>query len=383
MSFFDKLFMTKCDTGGKNMLFQKFQNGINLGGWLSQYEIIIKESYSREDLKLHLKTFLNENDFHQISEWGFDHVRLPVSGYFLYDMEKETLNAEPLAYIDQCIDWCRDFHLNLILDLHDFWGNVYGAMDTPMPLLTDKTLQHHFTHIWELLTQHLKNVKDITILFELLNEVSDATCYLWNRMYKCTVHAIRELDTHRPVLIGSNCQNSVTYLSQLDLSDDPLVFYNFHYYEPLVFTHQKAHFSEEMREFNQTVTYPGDMSSFIWYLSMHPEYKTKYPSAEQERMNDHELMKKLLKHAVDFVSYSGKELYCGELGVIDSAPPEEAAKWISDLLSILTKNQIGHAIWNYKGLDFGLLDLKGNAVSGKLLQAITSYNHKCNNSANP
>ena len=55
--------------------------------------------------------------------------------------------------------------------------------------------------------------------------------------------------------------------------EEPYVFYNFHYYEPNVFTHQKAHFSEEFRTWNQTLAYPGDMTDYITFLDTHKEFK--------------------------------------------------------------------------------------------------------------
>lgn len=357
------------------MLFETFHNGINLGGWLSQYEFLADQPLTEESLVSHFHSFITETDIRQIAAWGFDHVRLPVSGYLLYDMSARRLNRLPLLYIEKCIGWCRTHHLNMILDLHDLWGNIYGAMDTPMPLLKDVHLQENFFIIWSELARYLKGRNEIIIAFELLNEVSDASHYLWNRLYKSAVKKIRSIDQTRLILIGSNCQNSVAYLNQLDLLDDPAVFYNFHYYDPQVFTHQKAHFSDEMKDFNQTVAYPGDISAFRQYLKKHPEYLMKYSLVAEETRNDKALMEKLLRHAVEFVRYSGASLYCGEFGVIDSAPPEEAVKWMADLLSILEENQIGHALWNYKALDFGLLDRKGNVVSEEVLHFVLEKNH--------
>lgn len=371
------------------MLSHTFQKGINLGGWLSQYEFLACRPLTEEHLNAHFDSFITEKDIRQIAEWGFDHVRLPFSGYLLCGSPAgeingqstaarnhifERLNISPLHYIEKCIAWCKIYHLNMILDLHDFQGNVYGAMDKPMPLLIKTSLSDAFVAVWSALAEHFKGHNEIVIAFELLNEVSDASHYLWNHLYKSAVTAIRETDKTRPVLIGSNCQNSVAYLDQLDLLDDPYVFYNFHYYEPQVFTHQKAHFSEELQDYGQTVTYPGDISDFCQYLKRRPEYLMKYFLVSEEKTNDRSLMEKLLLHAVKFVKYSGCCLYCGELGVIDSAPPEEAVKWLKDLFAILDKNQIGHALWNYKALDFGLLNLKGNIVSDTILDFILEYN---------
>jgi hypothetical protein len=32
----------------------------------------------------------------------------------------------------------------MVLDLHDLWGNVYGAMEEHMPLLTEENLKNRF-----------------------------------------------------------------------------------------------------------------------------------------------------------------------------------------------------------------------------------------------
>lgn len=84
----------------------------------------------------------------------------------------------------------------MILDLHDFRGNVYGAMDTPMPLLTEPTLKEHFLTVWSELSRHLKgygnqNSDEIVIAFELLNEVSDASHYLWGGIWRLILQSHR------------------------------------------------------------------------------------------------------------------------------------------------------------------------------------------------
>lgn len=356
------------------MIFKNFHNGINIGGWLSQYEFLAQQPPNGDNLKSHFDSFITENDIRQIAAWGFDHVRLPVSGYLLYDREADLVNKHILSYIERCINWCSKYHLNLVLDLHDLWGNIYGAMDKPMPLLTDHNLQNIYLHVWDDLSRYFKSSSKCILLFELLNEVSDSTGYLWNKLYKKAVHVIRRNNPVQPVLIGSNCQNNAAYLDRLDLVEDDNAFYNFHYYDPQVFTHQKAHFSDEMRDFNKTVTYPGDISDFSEYLIRHPEYEMKYHLVATETQNDKALMDKLLQPAIDFVNYSGRELYCGEFGVIDSAPPDEAVKWMKDFLCIADLHHIGHCIWNYKSLDFGLLRIDGTIVSKTILDFLTDYN---------
>lgn len=367
------------------MVYEYFKRGINTGGWLSQYEFAAEAALEEDGLERHFDTFIQEKDIRRIASWGFDHIRLPVSGYLLYDTDKECLKPEILRYIHRCIHWCKACHVNIVLDLHDLWGNVYGAMDEPMSLLTNENLKNRFVRIWELLAQELSEVSGIQIMFELLNEVSDASgayplsdvtgssfdfsqkeSFLWNRLYRKCVEKIRSIDRDRMILVGSNGQNSVVYLKELVLIDDPYICYNFHYYEPQVFTHQQAGFSEEMREFDRAVDYPGDISAFAEYLQEHENWRRKHALVAAERKNDRVLMEKLLRHALEFMARTKKELYCGEFGVIAHAPGAAARRWAEDLTGIFEKNHIGYAMWNYKCLDFGLLDAKGNTISGIL-----------------
>ena len=61
-----------------------FEKGINLGGWLSQWDLTDRE---------HLETFITEQDIQDIRAMGADHVRLPVD-YSLIEEEDGTPKDE-------------------------------------------------------------------------------------------------------------------------------------------------------------------------------------------------------------------------------------------------------------------------------------------------
>ncbi len=368
------------------MLYEKFRNGINVGGWFAQYSFIAQQPLTEENLEKHFSSFIKEEDIARIADWKYDHIRLPIDSNFIYDSSMEVLQPQGLKWLHKCIAWCRKYHLNIVLDLHDTDGNIYGAMDFPMPLLMDRKLQEQLIRIWKLLTEELLNEHDqIEIMFEILNEVSDASGayppddtygsrfdlskkdqFLWNRLYKRCIQEIRMIDADRWILVGSSGQNSVVYLKELEISEDPLVFYNFHYYEPQVFTHQQASFSAEMNEFNKAVNHPDDISDFAAYLNTHPKWRLKHALVAEEKNNDHKLMQKLMNEAIQFIEINNRELYCGEFGVIAHAPADAAKAWMQDIVKILDDHEIGHALWTYKHLDFGLLDINGNPMSSLL-----------------
>ena len=365
------------------MLFEAFKHGINLGGYLSQYELIA-DAGSQDSLKEHFETFITKEDIGQIAGWGLDHVRIPVDGYLFFDRKKKVLRKDPLAYLDRCMEWCAEYGLNVVIDLHNITGHVSGQMDAPTPLMVEEDLRSDFCLFWGNMAKHFKGYGKVTLLFELFNEIADATGYQWNKLYKSAIKAIREVDLKRWILAGSNYVNSVGYLDRLDLVEDPYVFYNFHYYEPNVFTHQMAHFSEEFRTFKKTLSYPGDMGEYIEFVKTHHKFRKEHPMIMADLaedgafgngsfINDRKLMEKYLADAKRFVEYSGCELYCGEFGVIDCAPEEEAVKWLGDFITICNEIGIGHAMWNYKCLDFEILDREGNVVRPKVLALLKEF----------
>ncbi|MEK5057047.1 hypothetical protein ACFSVM_10825 [Paenibacillus shunpengii] len=79
---------------------------------------------------------------------------------------------------------------------------------------------------------------------------------------------------------------------ELTLTDDSKVVYNFHHYDPLFFTHQLAHFSEDILGYNKVIHYPGEMPDVQQYLNERPKYLHKLGRQAWET-NDKQLIKAL------------------------------------------------------------------------------------------
>lgn len=353
------------------MITEYFKSGINLGGWLSQYEII---EPTPEKLQQHLNNFITNSDIEKIKSWGYDHVRIPVDGNLLLD-DQGILRNDILCYLDKAISWCAEVKLNVIIDLHNIKGHIFGQMDKETPLFTNPSLNDLFVSFWGQMSAHYTRTQNIKLMYELFNEMAAADNDHWNQLYSKTVRAIRQNDHEHFILIGSNYVNSVAWLSKLDVISDPLTAYNFHYYEPNVFTHQKAHFSEEFIQFNQTMSYPGDLSEYHSFLKDHPQYVKDHPLITLEHQNDSNLMDNLLHMADDFQRNTKRELMCTEFGVIDTAPENEAIKWLRDFTSKCNERHIGHTMWNYKELDFEIVNIKNEIVRPALLKEIVRENN--------
>lgn len=81
--------------------FEGFLKGVNLGGWISQF--------AKYDVK-HFETFITREDIKNISELGFDHVRVPVD-YNVLEDENGKIIEKGFSYLENCRNWCEEFGL--------------------------------------------------------------------------------------------------------------------------------------------------------------------------------------------------------------------------------------------------------------------------------
>lgn len=348
--------------------YNGYKNGINLGGWLSQF--YIDDDQDGVKKAKHFKSFITEHDIERIASWGGDHVRLPLMADVIHDADQtDCLKEEGIRYVDQCIEWCEKYHINILLDLHELDGHCNMGTELP-PVLKDEKIVNRCATIWKLFAKRYKGRNNPMIVFELLNEVHYPTSYVWIKYYTKMVEAIREIDKDRIIMIGTNDANSVFRFPELKLLEDDNIVYNFHFYDPLVFTHQAARFSEEHMAFGKKIHYPGEIKGYVEFLQKHPDWGRQYPHTALDTVVDKTTMLKYLRGVFDFIKYTGKEVYCGEFGVVDSADLTDRCAWVKDFIEILDENKIGHAYWNYKIMDFGLIDIEDNIISKELVKAV-------------
>lgn len=344
---------------------QNFINGVNLGGWLSQYP-----RYGHE----HFKTFITRRDIEQIAAWGFDHIRLPVDYPVLEsDDAPGAYREDGFQYIDSCLEWCQAAGLGVVFDLHHAPG--YSFNNTLKPetqhlnvLFDQPEAQSRFIALWETIVRRYHNA-GIPIIFELLNEVVLPESTPWNHLAHKTVAALRQISPDCKIMLGGNNYNAASELKNIALLPDSNVLYTFHFYEPLLFTHQKAPWVQAAADYNQKLEYPGLFSNLTGFLQNHPHYHEAYGWQAKRPLN-RALMREFLTPVFDFIAESGQIPYCGEYGVIDHAPAASRRAWHADLLDIFNQRGIGRAVWSYKEMSFRLVNHAGQVSDPALLKIL-------------
>lgn len=316
-----------------------YMHGINLGGWLSQCA-----DYSEN----HYNSFISEEDIKLISEWGLDHVRLPIDYNVIEDEDGNPIESG-YSHIDDCICWCKKYGLNLILDLHNTKGFSFNKNPEDNTMFNDPFLQDRLILLWKNISS--RYCKFDFIAFEVLNEIAKENADSWNML---ATKAIKEIRQHAPlnkIIVGGILWNSVHSVSLLDIPLDENIVYTFHFYEPFLFTHQRASWHPNIG--NLIMNYPGTMEN---YRKISREIQCFGSGLYNTDTMGPEFMEILIKEAVDAAVLSDVPLYCGEYGVIEAADIDGTLNWFRDVESVLNKYEIGRAAWTYKSIDFGLTD---------------------------
>ena len=306
------------------------RKGVNLGGWLSQCD------YSKE----RLDGFITKQDIETIAGWGVDHVRLPVD----YNVLETSSGAPGRGYdlVGQAVEWCREYGLKLVLDLHKTAGYSFDSGEAEEGFFGNSALQERFYRIWENFAGQFGGDEE-HVAFELLNEVTSETyIQAWNQIAAECIRRIRRIAPKTVILVGSYHNNAPHAVPELDPPADDRVVYNCHCYDPLLFTHQGA----------------------PWVRDMDLNFRQPFAASGV----DEAFFESVFAPALAYAKEQGTGLYCGEYGVIDRATPEDTVKWFRCIHAVFEKYDMPRCAWSYKRMDFGLSDARLDGVRDELLK---------------
>lgn len=321
-----------------------YQKGVNLGGWFSQCD------YSKE----RYENFIRKEDIRDLSTWGIDHVRVPVD-YNLVEGEAGEYLEEGFEYIQRILDWCGEYGLNMILDLHKTAGYSFDAGEQEDGFFTQEEYQERFYCLWEEFAKRYGKYKD-RLAFELLNEVTEQSYReKWNEIYGKCIRRIRAIIPDIAILVGGYWNNNVRAVKDLAMPQDDYIIYNFHCYDPLIFTHQGASWTAGMP---LDFRFAYDQTYQKYYDTLDELFGDSYGELpKMENMEEHfgaDFFRTLFAEAIRIAEERDVPLYCGEYGVIDLAAPADTVKWYQAIHEVFEEYGIGRAAWTYREMNFGL-----------------------------
>jgi endoglucanase len=316
-----------------------FRRGSNMGCWLSQANVMDEQ---------HLSSFYRREHIARLAAAGADHLRLPVDYELIEESEPpHRLREQGMKWVEQAIEWAWAEGLGVTLDLHKCAGMSFFTPESN-GLWDDTGLQRRFAGLWRQLAERFRDAPYDRLIFELLNEPTAADNLLWNEVAAQALAAIREVDSERWVVIGSNSWNVPSTFPDLRDFGDPRVAYAVHWYEPFIFTHQKAPWCEWLKTLDLTVEYPSQLPDLAPRQADlgDPAWREQLMLFSGEMLG-YERMERMFKPVAEFARQTGAPIYCTEFGCWDPAPPDSQLNWFRDSLKLFGTHNVAWAQWEY------------------------------------
>src|SRR5450432_1247924 len=333
------------------------QHGINASDWFAQ--VYDPKGYTKE----HLESWTTAQDIALIKAMGFDNVRLSVNPQPMFRHgHADELPADYLGYLDAAVKMILDQGLAVTIDLHP-------ESDFKAKLGSDDDFVEQFCEFWRALAHHYSTQSPDLVFFEILNEPEIRDRYRWFGIQAKVAAAIREGAPQHTIIAAGARYSADDELLFLEPLADPNVIYNFHFYDPHIFTHQGATWGVNFWHNEKAgLAYPSNRDSAEKVAAQVPEdtnrlYILQYGMGHWDAARiDMEI-----GLVADWAKRRNVPIVCNEFGVFRRyADPQDRAAWIHDVRTSLEHHGMGWAMWDYSG-GFGVVTkTNGTAVPDDL-----------------
>lgn len=319
-----------------------FNKGVNLLEWFQTYR-----DNSLPDLNKY-----DEEDFACFKSMGIDVVRLTCGFEDVTDKPYGTgkIYEAVLEKLDQVCDWAEKYQIYLIIDNHNnHTVNVEGN-ESNYTLLRD-----HLSAIWLQLALRYKDRGEY-IIYEIMNEPFCPNEKEWYKLQQDIINLIRTYDKKHSIVVSATDFSGIDSLSKFKPYKDSNLIYTFHFYEPMIFTHQGATWIGDGFEETSGIPFPYNQSRMPelsesakanpWLLGMYNDYS---------QIGTENYINTRIKKAADWAKKNKAKILCGEIGDKVWTDPVDRLAWIRTTVSALNNYGIPYCTWGIDGSD-GLLN---------------------------
>ncbi|MBZ5657334.1 MAG: glycoside hydrolase family 5 protein [Acidobacteriia bacterium] len=326
---------------------QRLKRGINASEWFAQ--VYDKHGYTQE----HFQTWTTAEDIALIKSMGFDHVRLSVNPQPMFtEREPNKIPVKYLEYLDAAVKMILDHGLAVVIDLHP-------ESDFKARLAKDDDFVEQFADFWRALAAHYSTWDAERVFLEVLNEPEFTDRYRWLGVQTKLAAAMREgAPAHTIIAAGARWSDDDALVFQEPLHDANVI-YNFHFYEPHIFTHQGATWGAYYWHWLRGLSYPSTVESAERAALLEPDEVNRLQVIRYGHEHwDAARLESEMKQAAEWARRRGVPLVCNEFGVYrDYSDPADRAAWLRDVRTAMEKNGIGWTMWDYSG-SFGVVTKK-------------------------
>jgi len=323
---------------------RSLRRGINLSEWFAQ--VYDPRGYTQE----HFQAWTTPEDIALIQKMGFDHVRLSVNPAPMFRHNRaDEIPVEYLGYLDAAVKSILDHGLAVVIDIHP-------DSDFKQKLAHEDAFVEEFTDYWRAFAKHYSTLDPERVFFEILNEPEMQDRYRWYGVESKLAAAIREGAPRHTIIAAGARWSDNDDLIFLDPLRDSNVIYNFHFYEPHIFTHQGATWGVNYWHFVRGLSYPSNPALAATTAANIPDSVNRLPVIRYGM--DHWDATRIDTEVTQVEAWAREHrvvITCNEFGVYrKAAEPGDRARWLTDVRTALERHDMGWAMWDYSG-GFGVV----------------------------
>lgn len=307
-----------------------------------------------------------EKMFADIARAGFKTVRIPINfgAWANYEKPYKWENQEGLEIADSFVKWASDSNLNAIIDLHhvEFDGSVKGAAAT-----------ERIVWLWQEIAKRYKNTDPEKVFFELRNEPHDITAEEWRKQAQEIIKAVRKIAPNHTLIVGFHDWNSRQALIESELFKDSNIIYTFHYYDPFLFTHQGATWSNKGLAEMKNIPFPWTKNFSAKAPQNTDDNWVENLIKNYEKDSQELKMSADLKAAKDWSEKHKVPIFLGEFGSFTRYASEaDRCRHAETVYKILGRLKIPNAWWEWDG-GFNMFKTGTTEIADCMRKAIDSF----------
>lgn len=326
--------------------FARLRSGVNLSRWFTR----LPGDSAHPDAVTGYNT---ADDFRQIRALGFQHVRLPVDpDRIFHQRDPSRVDGPYLDALDRAVDSILGADLAVIVDIHARDGAPFKRK-----LEDDDRHVQRVAAFWEALARHFSTRDPDRVFLEVLNESEVHDRDRWDQVQATLLAAMRRGAPRHTLIVTGARWGSAKDLARLEPVADRNVVYDFHFYEPYVFTHQGANWAVQAWKYLHGLPYPSSVEGVAPALDHIRSARARvvalrYGTEEwnADRIGDR------IGEVSAWASAHGVRVMCGEFGVYRSAPRASRLAWLHDVRTELERVGFGWSVWDYSSQTFGILE---------------------------
>ncbi len=336
------------------------RHGINASEWFAQ---------SNDYSIARLKAYTNDDDIALIRKMGFDHVRISIDPA-VFQCSGPWSQCERVELLHHFLDVALADDLAVIIDLHP-------TTEYKRKLATNGDSAERFRLLWHSIAAEFHNTDPERVFFELLNEPEMEDDYRWGGIQAAALAEVRSVAPQHTVIISGATYSDIDNLLKLPALADRNIIYNFHFYEPHIFTHQGANWGVPFWVELRKVPYPALPKTLAAVIEPRTDDISRWRLTQYGLDHwDGERIAAEIGFAAAWAKRRGVSLTCNEFGVYRSfSDPEDRGRWLHDVRMALEENNIGWTMWDYRG-GFGVVagDSAGRRVPDQQILSALGLN---------